>query len=249
MTNEKPEETSRISMKPVEKKSLYLKISDAIYSYIQMNALRPGDKLPSEREMSAMLQTSRNSVREALRILEDRGLIYVKTGSGVFIQNPYGENNSLTFQLTGCSLQELEELQSTLDHQAVKNAMERASAKEKESLISVASEMVRLASENLYSHVLDLSFHSSLYEIGRNSAIHQLIVKIREFRFVRQEDSGDGNDSIWLPTVPQHLELAQALKSQELDAAIRAIDIINDYGFKISQDALINSSESSEPPK
>lgn len=43
-----------------------------------MNNLQPDDKLPSERDMAAMLQTSRNSVREGLRILEDRGLIYVK---------------------------------------------------------------------------------------------------------------------------------------------------------------------------
>lgn len=53
-----------------------------------MNNLQPGDKLPSERDMAAMLKTSRNSVREALRILEDRGSIYVKTGSGVFINTP-----------------------------------------------------------------------------------------------------------------------------------------------------------------
>ena len=45
------ENENRISMKPIEKKSLYLKISDAIYRYIQMNNLQPGDKLPSEREL------------------------------------------------------------------------------------------------------------------------------------------------------------------------------------------------------
>ena len=106
-TNTSSDQGNRISMKPIEKKSLYLKISDSIYRYIQMNNLQPGDKLPSERDMSSMLQTSRNSVREALRILEDRGLIYVKTGSGVFINNPYGENNSLTIQLTNCTLTEM----------------------------------------------------------------------------------------------------------------------------------------------
>ena len=85
-TNTSSDQGNRISMKPIEKKSLYLKISDSIYRYIQMNNLQPGDKLPSERDMSSMLQTSRNSVREALRILEDRGLIYVKTGSGAFMK-------------------------------------------------------------------------------------------------------------------------------------------------------------------
>ncbi len=73
-----------VLLKPVEKDSLYLKISDAVYSYIKMNNLQPDDKLPSERDMAAMLQTSRNSVREGLRILEDRGLIYVKTGKRSF---------------------------------------------------------------------------------------------------------------------------------------------------------------------
>ena len=43
----------------------------------------------------------------------------------MFINNPYGENNSLTIQLTNCTLTEMEELQNALDHEAVKNAMER----------------------------------------------------------------------------------------------------------------------------
>ena len=232
------EDKKRISMKPIEKKSLYLKISDAIYRYIQMNNLQPGDKLPSERDMSAMLQTSRNSVREALRILEDRGLIYVKSGSGVFINNPYGENNSLTIQLTNCSLEEMEELQSALDHKAVENAMEHGTVQEKEQLIETAAEMVKLAEDNLYSHVLDRSFHDSLYKIGRNSAIEQMISKIRSYRFIQQEDSEDGNDSIWLVTIPQHLKLAQALKNCDMNTAIQAMDEINKYGFKISRKKL-----------
>ena len=149
--------------------------------------------------------SGRNSVREALRILEDRGLIYVKTGSGVFINNPYGEHNSLTIQLTNCTLTEMEELQNALDHEAVKNAMERGTIQEKDQLLATATEMVRLASDNLYSHVLDRSFHDSLYKIGRNNAIEQ------------------------------HLALAQTLKDCKLAAAIQAIDEINEYGFKIAR--------------
>lgn len=222
-------------MQPVEKKSLYLKISDSIYSYIQMNALQPGDKLPSEREMSAMLKTSRNSVREALRILEDRGLIYVKTGSGVFIQNPYGDHTSFNIRLNNCSLDNIQELQSTLDHQAVKNAIDRGTQEEKENLISIAEELVRLSSDHFYCHVQDLEFHSKLYEMGRNPAIHQLITRIREYRFVQQENSRNGNDSIWLPTVSQHLELANAIHEKDYIKAVRAVDKINGYGFLLSE--------------
>ena len=148
--------------------SLYLKISDSIYRYIQMNNLQPGDKLPSERDMSSMLQTSRNSVREALRILEDRGLIYVKTGSGVFINNPYGENNSLTIQFTNCTLTEMEELQNALDHEAVKNAMERGTIQEKDQLLATATEMVRLASELQESKIQFLKFICNYSNKGKS---------------------------------------------------------------------------------
>lgn len=224
----------KISMKPVHKKSLYLKISDAIYSYIRMNDLQPGDKLPSERDMSAMLQTSRNSVREGLRILEDRGLIEVKTGRGVFIKNPYSGNSTITVRLQNCSLEDIQELQSTLDHQAVINAIRRASDSEKDSMIQTASQMVKLSEENIYSHILDHSFHTQLYKSGRNPAIEQLIISIREERFVYQEDTGINSDLIWLKTIPEHLDLALAIKARNTDRAIEAIDLINNYGFQLA---------------
>ena len=76
------ENENRISMKPIEKKSLYLKISDAIYRYIQMNNLQPGDKLPSENELSAQYGVSRQTVRKALEILQNEGYIYAEHGRG-----------------------------------------------------------------------------------------------------------------------------------------------------------------------
>lgn len=227
-------------LKPIKKKSLYLKISDSIYSYIQMNRLQPGDKLPSEREMSALLETSRNSVREALRILEDRGLIYVKTGSGVFIKSPYGDTSTLSFRLNNCTMDEIHELQSCLDHQAVGNAMKRATAEEKKEMVSIADEMVKLADENIYSHILDHSFHSKLYQSGRNNAVYQLIIKIREDRFVIQEDSEIDNDMIWLTTIPNHLDLAEAIMAQDIEKAIAAIDTINEHGFQIHNSRIKN---------
>lgn len=224
-----------ISLKPIEKESLYLKISDSIYSYIKMNDLQPGDKLPSERDMSAMLQTSRNSVREALRILEDRGLIYVKTGSGVFVNNPYGQNNTLSIRLTDCTIEELQDLQKVLDHQAVLNAIKNGNSEEKEKLFSVASKMHEMYLKNIYSHTLDHSFHSLLYKMGRNNAIHQLITKIRDARFVYRNETDSENDSIWLSTIPDHLALSTAILQQDLSAAINAIDAINDYGFSLKK--------------
>lgn len=225
----------KISMSPVKKQSLYLKISDSIYTYIQLNQLQPGDQLPSERKMSEMLQTSRNSVREALRILEDRGLIEVKTGRGVFLKNPYGGISTFSIQLKNCTNDEMHELQSLLDHQAVINAAERATLEERDEIVTIANDLIKLASDGIYSHVLDYKFHSILYQSAGNTAIQQLIMKIREIRFVQQADSHSGNDTVWLKTIPQHLTLAQAIKAHDIEKAIQAIDEINDFGYQLTK--------------
>ena len=63
-------------------------------------ALAPGDRLPSERELSAQLGVGRSSVREALRVLEVMGLIRTGTGSGpssgaIIIATPQGGMSAL----------------------------------------------------------------------------------------------------------------------------------------------------------
>lgn len=226
-------EGREVRLKPVEKDSLYLKISDSIYNYIRMNNLQPGDKLPSERDMASMLQTSRNSVREALRILEDRGLIYVKTGSGVFISAPDNGNGVLSIRLTDFTPAELHELQNTLEHKTILNAMERGTQQQKKKLLSLALEMQEEYKKNIYSHTLDHSFHNKLYEMAGNSVIHQLIDKIRDDRFIRRETAASENNSVWLTTVPEHLALAEAIIRQDIKAALKAIEVINNYGFAL----------------
>lgn len=66
---------------------MYLEIVEEIKSMIEDDGLHPGDKIPSERELSERLQVGRSSVREALRALELLGLIETKRGEGTFIKN------------------------------------------------------------------------------------------------------------------------------------------------------------------
>ena len=55
-------------------------IFDQIREWIVAGDLKPGDKLPSERTLMNMLQRSRPTVREALRMLEHAGLIQIIPG-------------------------------------------------------------------------------------------------------------------------------------------------------------------------
>ncbi|MBR8646160.1 FadR family transcriptional regulator [[Brevibacterium] frigoritolerans] len=53
---------------------------------IEADSLLPGDKIPSERELSDRFNVGRSSVREALRALELLGLIETRRGEGTFIR-------------------------------------------------------------------------------------------------------------------------------------------------------------------
>lgn len=67
------------------KQKVYQGVLQEIRWFIDSNKLQPGDKLPSERELSDKLQAGRSSVREALRALELLGLIETRHGEGTFL--------------------------------------------------------------------------------------------------------------------------------------------------------------------
>lgn len=71
---------------------------------IENDGLLPGDKIPSERELSERLQAGRSSVREALRSLELLGLIETRRGEGTYIKN--FQEHKLVEILGGFFLQE-----------------------------------------------------------------------------------------------------------------------------------------------
>lgn len=73
---------------PLRQGSVSDLIARRILEVISSDRLRPGDRLPPERELAAMLGTSRPSLREALRSLKAQGHVEIRHGSGVFVADP-----------------------------------------------------------------------------------------------------------------------------------------------------------------
>lgn len=61
---------------------IFQDVVEQIQEAIIQGQLKVGDRLPAERELKEMLQTSRSTLREALRVLEQKGLIEIKLGMG-----------------------------------------------------------------------------------------------------------------------------------------------------------------------
>ncbi|MBP3038786.1 FadR family transcriptional regulator [Bacillaceae bacterium Marseille-Q3522] len=69
---------------------IYIEIVKQLRILIEKEGLKPGDKLPSERELAVRFQVGRSSVREAFRALELLGLIETKRGGGTFLRDFHG---------------------------------------------------------------------------------------------------------------------------------------------------------------
>lgn len=74
------------------------KLSQSIVKQIELlilrGILRPGDRLPSERDLSEKLGVSRPSLRDAVANLQERGLLSSKAGSGIFVADVLGSSFS-----------------------------------------------------------------------------------------------------------------------------------------------------------
>ncbi len=103
-------------------------IQDAILS----GKLEPGSKLPAERELKDMFNTSRGTLREALRVLEQKGLIEIKLGvaGGAIIKQmnaePIMESLALLIRSGKISLNHLAEFRIKIEGSIMEMASQRA---------------------------------------------------------------------------------------------------------------------------
>ena len=74
-----PAETTET--KPVRNGVLYMRLADEILAYIRDNHIQSGERIPSERRLAELFSTSRTSVREAVRVLQNKNILEVQIGN------------------------------------------------------------------------------------------------------------------------------------------------------------------------
>ena len=75
---------------PVQPEKLSTAVTRQIEKLILRGILRPGERLPSERELSDRLGVSRPSLREAIAELQSKGLLTTKAGAGIYVADVLG---------------------------------------------------------------------------------------------------------------------------------------------------------------
>lgn len=156
-------------------------LSDRIVAQIERliseESLKPGDRLPSEREMAELLGVSRPSVREAVRMLEARGRLKVRHGNGVFVEAPRSQRElQAALGETELTLNELYAMREVLEVPAAAWAAESASPE--------PLSAVRAALDQLNEAIDAGDDPDRLRQF--DAAFHQAIAAVAGNRFLRQ---------------------------------------------------------------
>lgn len=168
---------------PIQSERLYERIVEQIERRIVAGDLKVGDQLPSERELGEQFAVSRTAVREAVKALQEKGLVEVYPGKGTFITNgtPEAIRNSLGLIMKfgaqkGSS--NLVEVREILEPEIAALAATRISD-EYIAAMSEAVETMDTALDNVEVFVeADLDFHLALAEATQNPIIPILMDSI-----------------------------------------------------------------------
>ncbi len=95
---------------------LYQEVVDYVQQQIFSGELRPGDRLPPERQLVQQFGISRTAVREALRSLAAKGLVDSQVGRGTFVRRPTPDQLALQFQMVLGERLRPDELESTFHY-------------------------------------------------------------------------------------------------------------------------------------
>lgn len=214
------------------KRLLYSKLSDKIYQYIKEENLRPGDKLPGERRLSAEWKVSRPTLREAIRELENQGIVHAEVGKGTFVTD-YVEGRQLSIHLALKNFLELFEVKTVLERYSLEKAIPNISEERLIELEDMAVQMNAIASTGIMPKEMDHHFHRYLLECYGNQEMTSLVCNMIEMYetfddelYGYFEEKDFDYFPILLGTFPYHLEMVQMMKERNVEEALKRYDKI-----------------------
>ena len=194
-------------------------IVDRIEESIRTGGLKPGDRLPSERDLVTEYGVSRSSVREALRVLESRHLISrnagERRGAEVVAYSPEPARRTLSLMTKSVRLGDLVQFRMVADGSAALMAARRGTP---EQLVLLERNMARMR-ESMYLDpeafsAADLEFHQMIAEMGGNEVLRVCGDTVREscLDLIQQTILvSESRTALMLQSVAHHREVFQAI--------------------------------------
>ncbi len=200
------------------------RIAERFVTAIALGQFVPGQRLPTERELAAMLSVSRATVREAIARLAEAGYVTVRRGrsGGTFVTDGWGPDSDEMIRRTlGGEWQEVElllDFRQVIEQQIARTAALRRTDTDVEAIRSALADYERAGADRDSSRMADLALHRAVADATHNPHLTSLSLSIRHdisFGFEAEPYSPEVRGR----ALHQHPVLAQAVIDGNPDQA------------------------------
>ena len=209
------------SISPIPRQNLADAVVNRLQQQISLGEYRPGEKLPSEPELMENLGVGRSTIREAIRILANAGLIRVQQGSGTFVESKMSIEEPLTQRLKRARAEEVDEVRQLLEIKIVEKAALNSTPEDTGKMKALLEKRhaAALAGDIEASIEADVRFHVSIAEASGNDILADLYKTFSErmTRFFREIHPDTGS---FLATQEWHELLLAGIIDKDSEKAL-----------------------------
>jgi len=163
---------------PVNKESVGQQVVGQIVELIRTGNLRPGDRLPSERELVEIFGISRPSLRESMRALSVLGIIESRHGGGAFVTELDATTMlaplDLFLALSKANFDDAFESRRIIEIEIVRKAAMKATRADVHDLNDMIAAHAKIQNDPIGFRILDSRFHEKLSAIAGNAVLRRV---------------------------------------------------------------------------
>jgi GntR family transcriptional repressor for pyruvate dehydrogenase complex len=213
---------------PLKNKRAFDEVCQEIKELVLKGTIKPGEKLPSEAHLAAQFQVSRQTIREALRLLELSGFVTIMRGANggpVVKDTLLNRINSLfldAFRMRNISIQELTQARLGIEKMILESVIDNATESDINKLEqNLAHAKERIAGRQLATDT-NLEFHRLLAKASKNQVFYIVMGSIhaveRDYLISCQSDLETSSFAVIC-----HQDILDALKDKDLDRALSVL--------------------------
>jgi GntR family transcriptional regulator, transcriptional repressor for pyruvate dehydrogenase complex len=216
-------------MPPTEnRKPVFEDVREQIQELIRTGEFRVGDKLPPERTLAERFKVSRNSVREALRVLAENSVVRSRHGDGTYVcvsqENNLSRSLTMAVEKKRRRLRDIFELRRILEPQIAFLAASNVSRQELDRLKVLIFDQERKIISGEEDADVDAAFHLALARAARNTVIVE-VLKTLSCVWGESRSSGLQSEDRRTRSLRTHILIVDALEKKDPVAAKQAMSV------------------------
>lgn len=167
------------------------KVVDRITEAVSRGQLKPGDRLPTEREMAVQFGVSRTAIRDAIKLLAGQGMLEVRRGAGIFISSRehVADRFADLLRIREGSIGDLFEIRKLIEVEAAGWAAERGTSEQVERIDAILDQARGAKGDPATLARLDAEFHLTIAEAARNAVLLRIMQNLLDLLASGRQES------------------------------------------------------------